>query len=581
MPSDAFKAIEQISEKEIQSIIDSKPVVLVGSAISIFPPTNLSSGVNFVQSLFNFIFTHSIYKTNNSKWIEEEFQNLPFEAVMERYPLQMELPEILSSTFKNDCFNNYHKSLAEKLKQGKLHSIITPNYDLAFDKILDDINFKSLVCTYEDYESKKNIGTGLYFKIHGTAEASLSNTLVFTLAQERRLEAWKIELLKELTKDRTLLIIGYGGRDFDICPVIKQFCSYKKIIWVQPDVSVSDLTAYQEELINAKPENKMVDGDFTRFLRHFFKESIVLKTALVEFRPGNYFKLNDKEILEWQINILDRISCATFMKPTLEKLKGRISEMDWAKLECNLYGHIGLYKKAAKLHRYIAKQLPKRSDKAIGALLNTSGSWIGYGAYFNAYIYHMQAKKLAKKYLSNNKQLQFALHTNELVLFSKIQQIFGPFRRIILKKLHRLQLAIDKLQDEASIDNRQVIRLNFERLGISTDFSLLSSYKGYRNLGISGMAIIAYRHKIENNNWDKNETPLADLSNNINKAELLGMSTEVWKLCRIQFKKFKLTPSKKREVWDKWKKNLEITEYNFLRHYLERMDLYWNFLKIN
>jgi len=66
-----IRRIEEISETEIQAIISSKPAVLIGSAISMFQPTNLSAGINFVESLFDFIFSDEIYKTNNIEWLKK------------------------------------------------------------------------------------------------------------------------------------------------------------------------------------------------------------------------------------------------------------------------------------------------------------------------------------------------------------------------------------------------------------------------------------------------------------------------------------------------------------------------------
>jgi len=502
---------------------------------------------------------------------------MPFEAVMECYPQQNKLPSILHRIFKKEAFNSFHESFCQKLRQGIFNSIIIPNYDLAFDKKLATLNFTNCIYRYDQYKSKNIAGFESLFKIHGTAENNSEGTLIFTLSQEKNLETWKVEFLTELIKDRILIIIGYSGRDFDICPVIKEL-GYDKILWVERNTD--SLTAYQKELIKAKSTNEIFNGDFSRFLKKFFNEDIFLQPSSDPFIPEQYFILNTKERLKWQIDVLDRMACATFMRFPLKELKGKISEGEWVKYQCSLYGHTGEYKKASKEHINLAQCFQENSKEHINALIGTSGSLLAYQNFFSAYKYYKKAKALTKKYFPNDNERLLVLLTTEIVFWSKIQQIFPPFRRRILKKLRKLQSIVDNLRDNASLDERQIIQLNLERLGFTTTFSMLSGYKGYNSLGLAGMALIAYRHKIENNRWEQDEIPLADLVACIKRCELLGMCTELWKQCRIRFKKCKLTSVERGKVWRSWKRNLQVSQYSFPRFILERIDLYWNFFKI-
>jgi len=273
------------------------------------------------------------------------------------------------------------------------------------------------------------------------------------------------------------------------------------------------------------------------------------------------------------------MACANLIYPILCKLKKRIPLELHKQLMCNYYGHIGKYKKAAQLHFSCAKQHAQSTKEHIVFLMYSSGSWIGYGDYFYAYRNLAKAKKLFQKYFKEDLQLQLNILKSELVFWSKVQKLLGPIKEMLKGKVSKIRIEIDKLKQETSLDNRQEIRLNLNRLKISTDFSFISSYKGYNCLGITGMSIIAYRHKIENGEWEDDEEPLADLEKNIEKAKFLGMSTELWKLSRIRLKKRKLSLIEKRRVLHDWKYNLQITEYGLFRFCLERVEWYWFFLK--
>jgi len=571
-----IRSIENIPQEEVADILASKPTILIGSAISMFENTNLSSGVEFVNALFGFIFHSDDFKKRDEHWLKKEFINMPFEAVMECYPRQEQLSSTLLNIFRTDEYNAYHESFAEKLEQNIINSIITPNYDLTFDKKLKELNFDKFICTCNDYKAYLKTPGNVYFKIHGTAKKNFENTLIFTLSQEKNLPDWKFELLRKLIKNRIIIVIGYSGRDFDICPVLKQLGTYSKILWIafEPDKT----TSYQNDLIKAKSTNEIVKGDFSSFISRFFNKEIALNRSLKKFKAEEYFNLSDSERLHWQIKILDRLGCARYMRPVLEKLKEKISSEDYLKYKSDLYGHTGEYKKAAKVHLKLSTIQPKNSGNYIKELLYASASWLSHFSFLKAYWYQTKAERLIRNYFPNNNELEFLLLSRQIVFWSKIQQIFRPFRSRILRNINQLQNKIENFKNNASLDDRQQIRLNLDRLGISTDFSPVSGYKGYNSLGIAAMALIAYRHKIERRQWDDDEIAFYELKDCIVRAENLGMSMEVWKLCKIRFKISRITATDKKKDWVKWKNNLLATEYIFARSFCERIDLYRSFL---
>jgi hypothetical protein len=584
--------IDDISWNEIEAVVNSKPLIFVGSAISMFSPTNLLSGMNFCEKMYDYIFFDTKYRDKKYLWLMNEFNNIPFEALMECFPYKEKLPEIINSIFQVDRFNPIHKCIAERLVSGILHGIITPNYDLAFDSILKDLSYTEIVRDENDYrqwlhEKEKSC----YFKIHGTSENNYLDTLIFTLSQEGTLKDWKIDLLKDLLSEKILIIIGYSGRDFDICPLIAKMNNYRKILWIHDSNSnntnpEADLTAYAEYLLKQRNDNELIVGDFKKFTRLFFKEELDLNIEKINFIPSSHFKLSDDEISEWQLNILNRIACASIGIPLIKSLNEKVNIKKLTYLLSEMYGHTGEYFKAAKTSLELSKLYPKSSKEHILALSSVSRFWLYYGNYFKSCQYLSRAKNLKNQFYPNDDEVNTPLLNHELSFWMRMNQIFKlklffPIRYFILKSSKRISLSAQKLDGSGLWDERQTIQHNLERLNLEKESSLsLPSYKGYKNLGLPGMAIIAYRDKIRYNKWDSNEIKLDKLQECMDKAEALGMHTELWKLCRIKLKYCVLQQDMKKAIWNKWKQNLKITEYHFTRHLLMRLDLYWSYLKM-
>ena len=179
-----MRSINDIDFLEKQEILDSKPVVLIGSGISLFHPTSLMSGIGFCEKLYAYIFFEDEFK--EAKWLEEEIVNIPFEAFMECFPHKEKLPQLISKMFLKEAYNVFHELFAQNLLNGNFQSIITPNYDLAFDRALADLGHTKSIVGREDVQKfNRNLG-GVYFKIHGTADKE--NTLIYTLTQEGALD---------------------------------------------------------------------------------------------------------------------------------------------------------------------------------------------------------------------------------------------------------------------------------------------------------------------------------------------------------------------------------------------------------
>jgi len=235
----------------IQNILSDPPVVLVGAAISMWSPTNLPLGGKISHQLFDLLFPESFLKKNkNTREIIEDYftgnekkdiLGLPFEVIFEGCPKESKrkLVSIFKKVFSTGEYNPVHEALGKHFLLGGFPAIITTNYDLCLDELLGFTDLKPIspdilrIVTENDFEIDKLKNKKIYFKIHGSVDDKRGETLVFSLRQERRLPEWKKRLLYKLfRKHQSLLIIGYSGSDFEICPeLFSSESPLKKIIW--------------------------------------------------------------------------------------------------------------------------------------------------------------------------------------------------------------------------------------------------------------------------------------------------------------------------------------------------------------
>ncbi|MDB5227430.1 MAG: hypothetical protein JWN78_1623 [Bacteroidota bacterium] len=581
--------LKDLPAEYIKKIVDSKPIIFVGSAISMFAPTNLLSGAFFCKKMYEYIFRQGQFKNGNNAWLKKEFENIPFEALMECFPRKDKLTGIIKSLFQNSKFNDAHTQLAKNLSDEILSALITPNYDLTLDTSLKKAGFNQFVINDIDFEHWTNQNDKrMYFKIHGSAEDGYEDTLIYTLSQEGSLKPWKIDLLTQLLQNKTIIFIGYSGRDFDICPLIAHLNIPCKIVWLHYSGDGKELTPYQDFLLNKKNDSELIYYEsFTQFFASFFEQKVdVFKEDKLGFNPSAIFNLNDNELHEWQLNILSRMGCAKISKPILDSLKDQLDHTYYTNKLIDVYAQTGEYLKAVRTIFEFSKRYPKNSKLHLQFMINGSGFLLFSGYYICSSYYLFTAKKGINKMFPDDEELNISLQGNELTYWMRMFQLskFQPFTSLtkyFSNKAEKLRASLLKLNTSGLWDSRQAIQQNLERLQMEEGSDLsLPSYKGYKNLGILGSITMAYRDKIRSNNWDDGEKAFEELDECIDRAENLGMNTELWKLCRIKFKNGISDKTERKEIWDKWKENLNVTEYHFTRKYISHIDLYWNYFKI-
>ena len=213
-------------EPEVAAAIGDAPVLLVGSGVSIWSPTRLPTGVELSQAIARATLasraaTKGLFADPN---FGSQFRELPFEVVMQQCPrlesARCELAEIFADAESNAA----HKAIAISLAEGRLSHVVTTNYDRGIEAALPSGAAVAQVVRAEDSTSGH-----VCFKIHGDAGKSGGNGMVVALSDERALPQWKWELLSRVVDGNTLVLVGYSGRDFEICPALERM--HPRAVW--------------------------------------------------------------------------------------------------------------------------------------------------------------------------------------------------------------------------------------------------------------------------------------------------------------------------------------------------------------
>ena len=191
--------------------------VLVGSAASIWEPSAILPGQQVSQALAKIILNGI---DDPDDLLASLVQSTAFEHLMLRHPRpERWLRETIAATIAPAKPNPVHFAIAELLG-GVFSGVITTNYDACIERAARSRgNAIHVVVSKTDYclgESKRID----LLKIHGCAERP--STMVVTLMDEASLAPWKRTALSKMLSSGKLLVIGYSGLDFELCPELAE-----------------------------------------------------------------------------------------------------------------------------------------------------------------------------------------------------------------------------------------------------------------------------------------------------------------------------------------------------------------------
>lgn len=574
-----IRCCQHLSMAEIDSIKSSCPVLIVGSAVSDFIPTNLPSGGSVANDLLELL-----ARSRSDPWPDWLFadaKQLPFEAVLEAYPEQDKLPEIICRLFGDSSSqpNSLHAALGESLAQGLFSALITTNYDLAFDNYFAQAAAPVFTIYREEQYRQWTQKGGLkppYWKIHGNARPEDKDTIVFNLAHERRMDDWKQELLERIVRDRTTIFLGYSGRDFDICPEIGCIKTMRGAVWLRwkwVENAIRGLNANQARVLH-KASGTVVIGDLHSFIGRLCSRSLPnLGRQNSPIDISDYFDLT--LLPEWRVRILDRLACPRLGIPLLNSLPQPESLLRRSQ-QARMFGHSGDYGKAA---RVIESQIVDASDPKdrLTYLMDAANAWYVYGSRLRSKWYFRRARRLAESIGADDYQraclskiaLMYVMRTARYC--SRVP--FPPLKSWIRERASRHYNHAGKVFERTSLDNLYIVQNDAERIGVANYDGFASAANlGFVSLGLRGMQCLKERDRIMALGMSLEAAEEVKCLEWLDLAKHYGWNPEVWKWAWILL--WQGRRWNRSELWRDWFLHFRVTEYSksfrcitFLRYF--------------
>jgi hypothetical protein len=299
----------------IRSLAGSARVTaLVGSGVSLARPTSLPTGWTFTDALYKMLFNvpRAAAGAHHDPTLRQAFDALPFEILLEQCPCQDRIRAFLRQLYDQGTPNQVHELIAKAVKNGMIHDIITTNYDWAFETALVNSSDRrgerfGPLNRVVGQPGAPPTSPPFYFKIHGSADDRAGETLVFALSQETRLAGAKATLFESLVRDRVLLVLGYSGRDFEICPELVAL-PLRRILWV---TCSRDHLGLGGRRVLAQHGGTLLEGRIEDWLHVLLGDRIEFKVESTEFPSAELAGLfTFEELALWRLAVLNRLSRA-------------------------------------------------------------------------------------------------------------------------------------------------------------------------------------------------------------------------------------------------------------------------------
>lgn len=229
-----------------------KCTFLVGAGISLQPPTCIPSARELIKNLVDTFLPPRVANTVlNIKSMRYE---ILAEAIQEHADPNLDFLNYFD-TF--DSPNLIHQFLARAILAG--HHVITTNFDYMIERALmqalppeQHARIKPVI-TRADFEACQDPlalskdGLFLLHKIHGSKRNLITGedttksviTTINALGKNKdkgvtfAIEPFKLPAYKRLVSGRTIVVMGYSGRDdFDIGPALRKDLGIKQLIWI-------------------------------------------------------------------------------------------------------------------------------------------------------------------------------------------------------------------------------------------------------------------------------------------------------------------------------------------------------------
>lgn len=537
-------------ERVLDAIAADPPVVLLGSALSAFVPTCLPAGRAFADTLFEVLFPPTGFDSRaQSILCRSLFQRVPFEHVMECCPTPEHAEDVVVQGLSARAPNVLHEGVANAIINGRIRAIVSPNYDVCLEAVR---GFQSVRRVVTEDEARSVLDGPVYFKIHGSIEPQYRSSLVFALRHETVLPTWKRTLLRRLLANRTLLVIGYSGTDFEICPELQR-AGCRRIVWNFPTAEELHRRNNVRQLLTVT-EGEVLVGDLRALLARVCgvpSLSADWAPSTSSLRAALFAACSREELLEWRARLAVGMGCASVAHRAAAEREGIDPKwresLEGARVLGNAAFHGGRYRTALRTYRVPARTLALPAGARCGMWLEVAEAQRVYGARLRALMRLRKALRMARRLPpgSERHRLEGAAALRQALIGRGWYQLLGhgPFKRVrspLRTWLRgRLRLAAEAALAAGDRLNLHQIQLTAERLDIPFDAVVPDDWigvptkDGYRNLGYLIAESMVFRDRLKRERTSLKRDDLISLRKYVRQHSLLQNWPEVWKLALL------------------------------------------------
>ncbi len=544
------------------------PTVFVGSGVSIWAPSELPAGQDFTKAMFSALFDGSLILSAAERLLLEEifgrrwsphFSGMPFEHLMECCPSESKANALVNRLYDSRRPNTLHRALARGLKEGKLHSIITTNYDCCLDAALADEQFPFVkAVTPEQAQAARGAGAPCYFKIHGSVEGGMESSPMFTLRHEGLLDPHKRALLTELIEGRPLVMLGYSGLDFELCPEIERI-RLADLVWNNLREYYPSVSA--ERLIRVK-NGTLLYGDMRALFGRWLgmtDQPDTTPSKEPDVLTGVRETFDEDELGRWRVRVLNSLGMPAYTLKAVSAVDETRAPFYFNIERGRADFHAGRYKRSRRhFRRAFLNALTARDwHRAADAALETSDAYRTYGAPLRAYLYtwvvdlfaarESTAKKLLKQSLVIRDLAEVARSFGEKLRSrsGKTAFISGPFQALADTLLRALSRKLSRCAREALktgnwIDFQQVSLVGESagvRLPAAGEFySPPGAAEGYKHLGyyIPQTMVFAAECLRDRGRLSSNQEAKREWGWHVKLCLRLGLDAALWKVLALR-----------------------------------------------
>lgn len=561
--------LSSLSDSDLSELVGGRPLtVLAGSGVSIWNPTNLPTGVSFSNSIFRAIFDQSPEASADPAFnrLEELYNNIPFESVMEKCPEQEILMQVVREIFDVSQYNPIHEALAGALGEGRVNAIITTNYDCCIDQALADhfncpigplMGEVSRIVRKEEITDDTPREAGVYFKIHGSADDASGESLVFRLSHESTLDERKRSLLRALLAGKTLLILGYSGLDFEICPelpLLQPAC----ILWnIRPG---DKITANARRVMGQIP-GAIIAGDMVELVsRILVPVEVERGTPSVDVERLFRERFSEAARMLWRARLLNTMCFAGLSGRVCRELlqtaivgPERAAVMEESARSFHLGGAYRLaaleYEKIAAL----AESLRMPRAEQCRLLLDACDNWRCHGSFIRAWSRLKAARRLAASVEDDRSrdELEALAELKRLLLLRHLYLLFRKLRlsrlekRVKVKAGEAIMRAARMLPQTGSWYDYQQLSLWTERFDLSPELTRMPELyeappprEGYDHLGLFVAQMMVFRDEVDTGRREPDDDALREALDMLELAGFLNTPPEQWKLRYLLLRRF-------------------------------------------